>query len=720
MMGAIDTDTSLSKVRRHAASIASTLDPKQCKRYGQFFTGLPLSRILAALSTREACTSVIDPMAGHGDLLDAVFERCTREGITLRRADAIEVLDDTAQLCLERLEPWRQNQQATNIAVHTSTAFDSELIRSLPSEGYDLVITNPPYVRYQTVANSGNLRKGDALRNIRSNLLQIASDRVPKSEQDVWRELIQGFSGLSDLSVPSWLLAAMLVKPGGVLAVVAPATWRNRDYADVLQYLLARCFELETVVSDRQPGWFSKVLVRTNLVVATRLSSKAILTPLCHRRPSKREVVLAEVDRIAKLGESLVGAAFPGEDPEAAFAQWVLHKRMDSGAEPKGVTVKTRREDILSWVRSVPRSSSWLKRLEFLAEDTPLFASHIGTSRGWIPPEVLDVLPKGCETNLRELPKAGIEVGQGLRTGCNGFFYVEMVEKIDERTARVRLSDVLGGDIEAIPMDALKPVLRCQAEIDAFSTGSQLPSYVLDLRNYVLRQHWSDLQEHLHLYKDRGVSPPKIMPEVLANIVKRAAKTKYGSSGRYIPDLSAVRTNSRDKAARSNGGLPRFWYMLPDFMPRHIPDAFVPRINQNSPRALRNRVPPIVIDANFSTLWAGDKTWTPGTIVTMMNSAWVRACMEAIGTPMGGGALKLEAAHLRRLPMPKLSATELQRISEIAEHGYPALSVQKQNEVDSIIVKAILRGDCNDKQASHIISGLRSMTERLSQARQRV
>ena len=48
--------------------------------------------------------------------------------------------------------------------------------------------------------------------------------------------------------------------------------------------------------------------------------------------------------------------------------------------------------------------------------------------------------------------------------------------------------------------------------------------------------------------------------------------------------------------------MPRFWYMLPDFTPRHIPQAFVPRVIHKTPRVYANMEPAILIDANFDFL----------------------------------------------------------------------------------------------------------------------
>ncbi len=715
-------NTELSVARHRAASFESTLDSGKRKRLGQFFTGLPLARILAALSIRKNCRSVIDPMAGHGDLLDAVFERCLIEDIPLLKVDAIEIDTETTKVCRDRLQTWQDKHQASNIEIYGSSAFESDLISALPADGYDLVITNPPYVRYQTITDNGRVGNGDSLEKIRETLLKVVSDRIPRQEHDVWCELVQGFSGLSDLSVPAWLLAAMLVKPGGVLALVAPATWRNRNYADVLQYLLARCFQLETVIADRQPGWFSEALVRTNLVVATRLSSKAFLTPLCWRGQTEHRVFWTEVDQIAKEGNSLVGAAFADEDPEGKFAQWLLHDKSNTALESKGIIVTKRLEDGVSGIRSI-RQSSWLKRLESFAEDSPLFSSLSVSSRQKVPHELEGILPNDCEINLDELSKVDIQVGQGLRTGCNGFFYVDMVEQLDQKTARILVSDMLGGDEIVVPIDVLKPVLRRQSELEDFKWGLRTPGYVLDLRGYVLPEDLQEVKNAYSIYKTLGVDPPNVMPKALVDLVRRAAQTPYGSTkdSKCIPELSAVKTNARESRSGPRPKFPRFWYMIPDFMRRHLPDAFVPRVNQDTPWVLSNRKPPLLIDANFSTLWAKGKPWTPESVIGMMNSAWARACMEAIGTPMGGGALKLEATHLRRIPIPKLSISEIEGIAEVGQKQSHErnFSTGKIDEIDHIIVNGILHGRHDVARIDHIINELYFLIDRLKKARQR-
>ena len=71
--------------RATARLYESTLPAEQRKALGQFFTGLPLGKLLAHLSLDSGTKTVLDPMAGHGDLLDAVWEAARGPGYRHRK-----------------------------------------------------------------------------------------------------------------------------------------------------------------------------------------------------------------------------------------------------------------------------------------------------------------------------------------------------------------------------------------------------------------------------------------------------------------------------------------------------------------------------------------------------------------------------------------------------------------------------------------------------------
>src|SRR3546814_17022442 len=102
------------------------------------------------------------------------------------------------------------------------------------------------------------------------------------------------------------------------MGLVVPATWRSRDYAGVVRYLLLRSFRLEYIVADTQPGWFSDALVRTHLVIARRLSWDDAQAPVSGR--SLLPATCLQVDPAAAGRASVVGGAFPGSEPAREFA----------------------------------------------------------------------------------------------------------------------------------------------------------------------------------------------------------------------------------------------------------------------------------------------------------------------------------------------------------------------------------------------------------------
>ena len=77
-----------------------------------------------------------------------------------------------------------------------------------------------------------------------------------------------------------------------------------------------------------------------------------------------------------------------------------------------------------------------------------------------------------------------------------------------------------------------------------------------------------------------------------------------------------------------------------------------------------------MVDANFSTLWpdtAAPTALATAGIIALLSSTWAQALLEATATVMGGGALKVEATHIRRLALPTpdpAQATELEGLGQ--------------------------------------------------------
>lgn len=690
--------SSYKAIRDKARAFEGALPPLQRKALGQYFTGMQVGRVLAHLATGRDTKRILDPMAGTGDLLDAAHESAVAHGCVVERLDGIEIDGATAEMCTRRLR-CIANDGGVSTLVIWGDAFDPASHEGLDA-GYDLVITNPPYVRYQALKERAN--------RVREGLMTMASLHPSAVARDVWGVLATGYSGLADLSVPAWMLSALLVKPDGRIAVVVPATWRSRAYADVIRYLLLRCFRLEVIIEDTQPGWFSNAMVRTHLVVARRLSDDEAAQPLASRS-DWGTALWAQVAPHAGSTHSLVGAAFPGDNPEAAFATWCY---ADSRPDVVGVFARSLSLET-EWraLRARAGGRTWMRTLERVSDNGPLFVQTKQASPP-TPDSLADLLPASFNwDSLVSLEDAGISVGQGLRTGCNRFFYVRVVQDSGKGSSIIVTDPALGERVLAVPNSALRPVLHRQSDLDAWQNGILPATRVLDLRNLALPEDIEIIQAAARAYLLDVNGLPEPMPDELAAFVREAADMLLDGPGTVpIAQLSAVRTNVR--SAR-RGSPPRFWYMLPDFKPRHRPQAFVPRIIQRTPNVYANTDPPIVVDANFSTFWTTSTSISAVGLAALLNSAWCRAVMEATGTPLGGGALKLEAVHLRKMPIPALSPELISAVNAVARDG-----IQNPRIVDRLVLRGLVR-NCSEAEVDDFASRLNTRRAVLGEARQR-
>ncbi len=698
------------QIRVAARAYEAALPPQQRKQLGQYFTGLPLGKLLAHLALDSETRTVLDPMAGHGDLLDATWEAATERGIRLDRLDGIEIDEITAATCRSRLAEIAGSTGPPTQEIIAADAFDRTSVEGLSQRVYDLVITNPPYVRYQS--RTGN---GGGTEKIRAGVVAIIDSHLSNVAREVWRELTEGYSGLADLSVPAWLLASAMVRPGGRLGLVVPATWRSRDYADVIRYLLLRCFSLECIVEDEQPGWFSDALVRTHLIVARRLPEVDIANAVASRTEFPASLWL-QVAPQAAAPRSLVGTAFTERDPELQFAAWVRDGCKQSKC---GITARPfNLNDEWAGLENRITRRNWYHKLECASDDLPLFVSVRSVSRITVPDILKDTLPDDFSPDvLMTLQEAGVHVGQGLRTGCNRFFYVTARGASGVDMVRVEASSSFGHREFCVPEDTLRPVLRRQSEIVSMEDGGLPEGRALDLRGWVLPEDHRMVVEAAAAYAASGEPLPRIMPQELADYVRAAAAAppEGPGDGKQIPHLSAVRTNVR--APRNNHVTPRFWYMLPDFAPRHLPAAFVPRINHGLPWTEANFESPLLIDANFSTFWGPQEGLTRYSLKALLNSVWCRAFMEALGTPFGGGALKLEATHLRQLAVPLLSDAARADLAAAGEQ-LTRTTTEVQSRIDAIVLDAILPRTASLVCRTQLANALAERANSMSCARQ--
>ncbi|HEY3274637.1 MAG TPA: hypothetical protein VGJ92_12770, partial [Methanocella sp.] len=365
-----------------------------------------------------------------------------------------------------------------------------------------------------------------------------------------------------------------------------------------------------------------------------------------------------------------------------------------------------------------------------------------------IPRSILHVLniktiPADIFYRLQDL---GVDVNQGLRTGCNPLFYVkrlqnteltkilqdenynetvsilddpprnpEMYRVIMDRLSKVgaivpveapancpssvvvRLSSEFGNRLAVLPKACLKPVLRHQNILTHISLTNidQLTDYALVIGTMatpddykalkkIYPKHWMDVW----IKRDRLA----VMPSSLSEYIKLGSETYIERNGKtvLIPMLSAVAPNSRRPSDSTSQlfiddtfapRVPAWWYTLP-IQPRHYGNIVIPRVNSKTVLSYLNLCnEQVLIDANFSTLSMRNCSIPVEALYAMLNSVWVNAILEIIATPMGGGSLKVEASHLRVLPIPKLDEPTLLKLRFL---GIELIKTSKNNRSETL------------------------------------
>jgi hypothetical protein len=622
------------------------------KQLGQYFTGLRVGRLLAALAGADKAKTIIDPMVGSADLLVS----CLQVGA---RPDRLIGLD-LDPLALARAEVALEGVAGAQLL--QGNAFAAEL----PADQFDLVITNPPYIRYQSKGEVVGLSVPSS-EGVRSTL--IGAIRSRRGLSDVDRALLlraaSQYPGTSDVAVPAWILCASLVRDGGVLAVVVPQAWLSRNYAQAVRELLDEAFDIEVIVEDGDASWFDDAQVRTHLVVARKQARVG-------RRRADHSVVLARATSDLDTNGSLVGS-FRNE------LDLVRSIRKVNSAQPvdvtRGLTAHVDRD----------RSMAAAGR----AGHVP---ARVAAAFGVHP----------CDIGTRTLDSYGWRAGQGLRTGANDFFYVGVADGQVRPAARWGLQSL------DIPPECLMPAVRRQSELTddlAIENGHALLSRVVNLRG------WVTAPDRTRMDPDVAV---QVLPSAVTKWIKQVAATPFADrdSTKLFPGLAAVAPNVRTDRA----GLPvGFWYQLPALARRHVPELFVGRVCGGQPTTYAN-LAQAVVDANFSTLWATTADALPAqALLALLHSSWVWANLEATCTVLGGGALKVEATDLRRLALPDLADEDVLRLSGLGCELLKGRSDALTLAVDEAVARSLVPG----RRDSINIHGLRAVAVRALDHRSR-
>lgn len=250
------------------------------------------------------------------------------------------------------------------------------------------------------------------------------------------------------------------------------------------------------------------------------------------------------------------------------------------------------------------------------------------------------------------LADLGVSVNQGLRTGYNPFFYPDDPELVSSQVFAPYLRPAVRGQRDLADLSIHVHMLTGRVLL----TGRGVAAHnVNQLARYPDR--WIDTwrtRDGLH-----------ILPDPVSRYILEAETATVDRHGvpTTVPTLSAVAPNARrpSELLQRDAAVPpppKWWHTL-ELKPRHIAPLIIPRVIGGVLTAHLNAdMEPAVIDANFSTLTPGTDRYDQHFLLALLNSSWFRTVAELTGTTLGGGALKLEAVHLRALPVPVVSGED--------------------------------------------------------------
>lgn len=386
------------------------------KSRGQYYTSGKLADLLSHLSlSMNKAVNALDPMAGSGNLLVAL----QKAGIPQSELFGIDNDKVALSLCSQRLP-------LANLI--NASAFSSKAASLYTSQDWDLVAANPPYVRSELLRRSSD--KDSEPEEIRRQLIGVLRKL---KVSDPYIHCASKYNGNSNLSVPSSILCASLVKPGGVLALILPNACFTREYARPFLELLTSQFDIRYLIEDVSRSWFKPAQVKTHLLIAIK------------------------------------------EEPSKNFKHVFWKQACEDSSSLFGkVSINGKRNYDALLELAKPKAFTDTDTLSIITQQTDTLVNG----------SLISVIESISGINLSLLNTTsddwGIGIGQGLRTGANDFFYLE--KRYDDLYTN-RVFDAAGLtplSSEIIP-DAFLPVLKNQSEIKDLLLSGETDTRLLRL-----------------------------------------------------------------------------------------------------------------------------------------------------------------------------------------------------------------------------------------------
>lgn len=220
------------------APVSTTLDTAELRKArGAFFTPEPVARYITDWAVRSAVDRVLEPSCGEASFLLAAVDRLAalrgpdQLDLQLAAMDGVELHEVSAEAARTLLR-----RAGVDARIETGDFFCVD-----PTRSYDVVIGNPPFIRYQDFSGDARVRSRKAALRAGVRLTNLASS---------WAAFA--------------VHAALFLRPGGRMGLVLPAELLSVNYAaQVRRFLLESFTSVELVLFSERvfPGVQEEVVL---------------------------------------------------------------------------------------------------------------------------------------------------------------------------------------------------------------------------------------------------------------------------------------------------------------------------------------------------------------------------------------------------------------------------------------------------------------------------
>jgi len=196
-------------------------DSSEQKLRGAYYTPLQLANAMANLCASENIHTVLEPSCGDGVFLDSLKRlRLIKQ---IDSIDAVEIEPDEAKKVQNNYSDYQ------NVHVFNEDFFDFYSVAVNDQKQYDLILGNPPYIRYQYLT--------ETQREFQANILTSHGMKSNK---------------LINVWVAFLVACVQLLSENGKIAFVIPAEILQVAYAEDLRFFLSEHLSKITLITFEQ------------------------------------------------------------------------------------------------------------------------------------------------------------------------------------------------------------------------------------------------------------------------------------------------------------------------------------------------------------------------------------------------------------------------------------------------------------------------------------